>query len=307
MLAAGCLALMFGAVSYSKDKAPACTYSDKPLEAPAGSAPGSNKYSRITITATTPAAGEPVHPATVIGVDVEYHVADFQPGKLELIANFAVMTFGLNKRVGESGAGKHFLGQAHGIAHLCAPIRVLFQEKDTRWPLRMHVSLNIRSSPTSSTLYAQSGSVEWPSPDLDKAALLRQKTAPSEDYYLALDALFGFQAENSAVYRACVERFPETAALLDEPFRGWSERNGPLFARIESLQLERFTEMLRGTTSKPAESIAEERQFYVDFLGRQNDVQMRGRCAELRLKLTGEAREFVGRYIAILDEQASRK
>jgi hypothetical protein len=303
MLAAGCLALIVGAPGHSKDKAPACSYSDQALEAPAV-AP---KYSRITITGTAPAAGEPVHRSTVIGVDVEYHLADFQPGKLELIANFAVMTFGLNKRVGESGQGKHFLAQAHGVAHLCAPIEALFLEKDTRWPLRMHVSLNTRTSPTSSTVHAQSGSLEWPSPDLGKDALLRQKTAPSEDFYLALDALFGYQAENTAVYRACVERFPETAALLDEPFRRWTERNAALFTRVEGLQLQRFTEMLRGTTGKPAESIEDERRYYGEYLARQDDVQMRSRCADLRLKLGGEAREFVGRYIAIIDEQASRQ
>jgi hypothetical protein len=299
-----CLALVcVGAPSFSKDKAPACTYSDKPLDAPAESP----KYSRITITSTSPAAGEPVHPDTVIGIDVEYHVADFTPGKLELLANAAVMTFGLNISLGDRAQGQHFLGQAHGIAHLCAPIRGLFLQKNTRWPLRIHVSLNSQERANFTTLHAESGSLEWPSPDLDKAALLRQKTAPPEDYYLALDTLFAFQVENTAVHKVCVERFPETAPLLDDPFRSWNERNAPLFARIESLQMQRYTEMLRGTNGNAAERLERGRHFYDDYLARQDDVQMRARCTELRLKLGGEAHEFVGRYIRILDEQASRK
>ena len=52
---------------------PVCTPSNRK-----GSAEEPAKRSRLVLRATTPAEGEAVHPGTVIGIDVEYHVGELR-------------------------------------------------------------------------------------------------------------------------------------------------------------------------------------------------------------------------------------
>jgi hypothetical protein len=70
----------------SKDKSRPCVYS----EHSPGSAEEPAKRSRLVLSATTPAEGEAVHPGTVIGIDVEYHVANFAPGRYRLVITFPI-------------------------------------------------------------------------------------------------------------------------------------------------------------------------------------------------------------------------
>ena len=196
----------------SKDKSPPCVYSEQPQ----GSAEEPAKRSRLVLRATTPAEGEAVHPGTVIGIDVEYHVANFAPGRYRLVINFSDFIPGSTTTVDDTD-GSRFITQAHGAAHLCATIRGLFPKEDVRWPLQMYVSLQESTGGRSSTLHAETRRVSFPSPDLSARALERQKLAPPEDYFHALDAIFTYREEHSAVYRACVARLPDTAATLAEP------------------------------------------------------------------------------------------
>lgn len=282
---------------------PECSYAETPLPVPA-QAP---KRSRLTLTATVPGAGEAVHPNTVIGIDVEYHVAEFEAGRYELVIHFDEFIPGSTKISGDRSGRPRFVAQAHGAAHLCAPIGAVFREETVRWPLQMHVSLQKWTGELSRTLYAQTQRIAFPSPDLSAKAQQRQKLAPSEDYYRSLDAIWNFQRENAAVYRACVDRFPEMVATLDVPYRQWTEKNAGLFAQVDALQLERHTEVTRGFTETPTERVDAMRAKFGTYLERLSDVSRRDRCADMPLIFTGEPREFVGRYLtSVNDYVASR-
>jgi hypothetical protein len=198
----------------SKDKSRPCVYS----EHSPGSAEEPAKRSRLVLSATTPAEGEAVHPGTVIGIDVEYHVANFAPGRYRLVINFSDFIPGSTTTVDDTD-GSRFITQAQGAAHLCATIRGLFPKEDVRWPLQMYVSLQESTGGRASTLHAETRRVSFPSPDLSARALERQKLAPPEDYFHALDAIFMYREEHSAVFRACVARLPDTAATFDESYR----------------------------------------------------------------------------------------
>jgi len=291
-------ALAFTHRAESKEKAPACVYGEQPMETPA-QAP---KRSRLLVTGSVPQAGEPVHPGTVLGIDVEFHVQDFEAGRYELMVHFAELVPGSTKIAGDNRGEPRMLSTAHGTAHLCVPLAALFREDDVRWPLRMHISLQKRTGPRSSLLYAQTQFVEFPSPDLSAKVQQRQKLAPPDDYYYALDSVFGFGEEHMALYKGCVERFPETAATLDAPYRAWSERNAALFEQMTALQLERYTEMTRGTDQNAANRMRAARDDYVEYVDKQSDVTLRRRCAELHLVFGGEPREFVGRYLTIVND-----
>lgn len=292
----------FATAAAAKDESPRCVYSDQPLAA----ADVPAKRSLLLLGDTTPAAGEAVHPNTVIGIDVEYHVADFAPGRYRLVINFAGLIPGATTTVDDNGEDR-FIAQAHGKARLCATIRGLFTKEDVRWPLQMHVSLQESAGSSSSKLYAETRRVAFPSPDLGAKALERQKLAPPEEYFYALDAIFMYREEHAAAYRACVARLPDTATALDVPFREWNERNRALFEQVSALQLERYTQVYRGSDAVPAQQLQKSRDEFDTFMDRQSDLALRDRCTKLRLVLTGEPGEFIGRYLRIVNEHDAKR
>ena len=296
-------ALAFAQGVEGKEKAPACAYNEQSLAAPAEAL----SRSRLVLKATAPQAGEAVHPNTVIGIDVEYHVKDFEPDSYELVVHFAELVPGSTTIADDGSRDPRRLLQPHGIAHLCVPIGGLFREEDVRWPLHLHVSLQKRTGPRNSLLYAQTQAVTFPSPDLSAKVQQRQKLAPPIDYYYALDSIFAFHEEQLALYKGCVDRFPETSATLEAPYRAWTARHAGLFEKMDALQVERYTEMTRGTGSDAASQMREARSDFADYVERQSDVTLRRRCAELHLVFIGEPQEFVGRYLTIVNDYVATR
>ena len=299
VFAAACLVLSCQTGAWAKERPPACEYAETPLAEPA-EAP---KRSRLVLLATAPAAGEEVSTRTTLGIDVEYHIAEFQPGSYELVVHFAEIAAGSTKIVSDDNVGGHLLTQPQGRARLCAPLAGLFREDDVRWPLQMHVSLHKRTGSRSSLLYAETQRVPFPSAQISNRALQRQSEAFSDEYFFSLDAILAFHDQQVATYKACVERLPDTVAILDAPFRAWTEAHGAMFAKMDALQMQVFGEITRGTTETAAGRMAEARKEFTNFLDRQPDVSLRRRCMELPIALNGEPREFVGRYIAIVNDQ----
>ena len=299
VFAVACLVLGSQTTAWAKDSPPGCEYAETPLAGPAD-AP---KRSRLVLLATAPAAGEEVNSRTTVGIDVEYHIADFQPGGYELVVHFAEIAFGSTKIVNDGKPDGRLLTQPQGRAHLCAPLGGLFREDDVRWPLQMHVSLHKRTGARSSVLYAETQRVPFPSTQISNRALQRQKESFSDEYYFSLDAILAFHDQQVATYKACVDRLPDTVAILDAPFRAWTQGHGAMFAQMEALQMQVYDEITRGTTQTAAARMAEARREFTHFLDRLSDVSLRRRCMELPIALNGEPREFVGRHIAIVNEQ----
>jgi hypothetical protein len=151
-------------------------------------------------------------------------------------------------------------------------------------------------------LYAQTQRTAFPSPDLSAKAQQRQKQAPSEDYYRSLDAVWVFHHENAAIYRACVDRFPEVSAVLEAPYLQWTGKNAALFAQVDALQLERYTEVTRGYAESATSRLDTMRGEFASYMERLSDVTLRDRCADMPLIYTGEPREFIGRYLTIVND-----
>jgi len=152
-------------------------------------------------------------------------------------------------------------------------------------------------------LYAETQKVAFPSTQVSNRARQRQKEAFSDEYYVSLDAILAFHHQQVAAYKSCVERLPDTAALLDAPFRAWTREHGAMFAQMEALQMQVYDEITRGTAETAAARMAEARREFTQFLDRLPDVSLRRRCMELPIALNGEPREFIGRYLAIVNEQ----
>jgi hypothetical protein len=287
----------------AKEKPAACVYSDEALPEPA------EKHSRsgVTLIASSPAGGEPVHPSTVIAVDVEYYLQGPNPGEHRLSVNFAELMPSSSTYVSDPKNGEPALRHAQGRAHLCVPIGLLFRADRVRWPLEMFVSLQKANGPRSFLLLGETRRLRFPSPDLSAKTLERVKLSPPVDYYRALEAAFAHVAENTAAYAACVARFPESRDTLDEPFKGWKERNAAVIQQLDQLELERLREEVRGTTANADAELRDKRQRYDDFMQRQADVNLRSRCVTLHLIFAGDAPEFIGRYLRIINEDLARR
>src|SRR5688572_19953079 len=94
---AACLVLASQTSAWAEENPPGCEYAETPLAGPA-EAP---KRSRLVLLATAPAAGENVNTRSTVGIDVEYHIADFQPGVYELVVHFAEIAAGSTKIVND--------------------------------------------------------------------------------------------------------------------------------------------------------------------------------------------------------------
>jgi len=283
--------------------AAACTFSDQPLEAPAVA----DKRNRLVLLGSDPASGEAVRSATVISLDVEYHIADFEPGKFELVVLANQLTPGTTTIVSDGGRGRNVLNQAHGKAHVCAPLRLLFNQDGVRWPLQLIVSVHKQSGPGSYMTYAQTQRLQFPSPDLSAKALQQQKASKSENYYLALDEAFDFYHRNVATYESCIDRFPETEAMLGDLYKGWTGRHAALFARIDALQLQRYRELVRSTSQTPETRMSQSLKDYAELMKQRTDLTLRRRCMDLSLVMNGEPREFIGYYLSLIDAESPQK
>jgi hypothetical protein len=282
-------------------KPPACVYSEEALP------PQPVDRSSVRLLGTQPAVGDPVRKATQIGIDVEYHVHEFTPGAYRLIVHFAELVPGSTTIVGDDVAGGRWLANAHGKAHLCAPVAGLFREDDVRFPLEMYVSLQKANGPRSWLLYGETRKVSFPSPDANAQMLERTRLAPSMEFYASLDLAFGFHEENVAGYEACVARFPETREWLDASYQSWTQQHAAVFKQVHDLQMERFTQATRNSNTNADTRLKETRDSYKDFMERQTDIRLRDRCVEFGLVFTGEPRQFIGRYLGVIDEYVANR
>jgi len=80
-----------------------------------------------------------------------------------------------------------------------------------------------------------------------------------------------------------------------------------LFARIDELQMQRYAGFVRGTNETVELRLNEARADFTKAMQRLSDVNLRRSCDLLPLVLTGEAHEFVGRYLSLVEAEVPKK
>jgi len=208
----------------------ACQYREEP-----GTATKIEK-TRISLLAVDPAEGGEVRRESVVSVDVEFQIADFEPKTFRFMANFPT------KGLGSTGAldpgNSPYIESASGKVHLCVPLDELYESPMVLWPLSMRVEVLRETGGGSGTIAGSSSSVKFNAVDSPAGALERQAKAPPEEYYDALRHVSGFFNSRMTRYKACIARFPAMQPALTRAYRAWEGRHRADIDFVAELQFE---------------------------------------------------------------------
>jgi len=208
-------------------------------------APPAEKSS-ISVTALSPLEGGELNKSMIIGVDVEYHIADFKPGDYFLGPIFATRGFG------GMAPGKFeqypSLTAASGKAHFCIPLDEVYEHSTVRWPLSMQVNLMRRLDGVSTTSMATSRPYSFRVTDIPSGALERQANDPTQEYQFALMKAWGYYRFRSIAYKLCIEKYPAMQPVYTKAYRDWESRHRADIDFINQVQFESYLKQVRGHT-----------------------------------------------------------
>lgn len=215
-----------------------CKYHEEPsTDAPAGK-------SRVTILAATPAEGGEVQRDTVIGVDVEYQVADFARDTFSLDAQFP--TSAHSSMSPGKVADRKYLQSPSGKVHLCVPLEEVYEHDSVRWPLTMRVTLHRQTGPGGTMIVARGQEMGFNALDIPQGALERQAREPPPEFDDALMKTSTYLRSRAGIYRACIARYPARQPALTKAYRAWEARHRASIDFISEVQFERLRAVAGG-------------------------------------------------------------
>jgi hypothetical protein len=230
-------------VSAAPDAA-ACRYSEQPAAAAAA-----NKSS-LKLLGTVPAEGGDVRRDTVIGVDLEYRLANFQPDTFFLMALFPTDE-GNSTGPGDTSNSAPLSGAA-GTVHLCVPLTQIYENEHMRWPLSMFV-LMLEMHNRHGTSVASTGSVKFKAIDPPAGALEPRKDGPAEKYADSVKGSWEYFTNRSVRYKACIARFADMQPPLTKAYRAWEARHHADMDLVAEAQFELDKVRAKGRADDAAE------------------------------------------------------
>ncbi len=233
------LVLVLNASVSRADPAPAqpCQYRESAAQDGSEPVETGGSPAVIWLQSTRPAEGGRIDSATVLEVDVEFRVANFEPGMFFLMPQFPTT-------YGSMYPDKDFemprLQSARGRAHLCVPLAEVFEDPAVRWPLSVILSINQIQSDGSSRPVAESKMVSFSAFDLPTGVTAHHAAAPPEEYVRALMKAFTFFEVKRALDSVCGRRIPEMLESFARVYPMWKTRHAATINLVNSLQLEQF-------------------------------------------------------------------
>jgi len=214
-----CAAVLLLAGTPTVQAAPdaSCQYAEKPA---ATAKPVTT--TSVTVVATSPAEGGDVRKDTVIGIDIEYHVAKFVPDGLCLTALFPT------DEGSSTGPGDPTntppLTSADGTVHLCVPLASIYANEHMRWPLSLFVIM-IEMQGRRGQGVGVSRTLKFNALDPPPGALAPKVDGPAEKYLDSVKGAWEYLTVRTARYKACIARFPNLQPALTRAYRGWEARH----------------------------------------------------------------------------------
>jgi hypothetical protein len=211
-----------------------CVPSEQPSPPPAAGTP----KSFVRMQLVDPANGGAVDAGSVLVVDVDYAVADFEPGQYGLMVYFSALVSFTSPAGPE---GRYELPRGSGRVRLCVPLRDIYAAPRLRWPLQMYVSLNKRQenvSPKFSAMFApvaNSERVSLNSVAPPRETERRQADAVDDMYRDAVTVVTGMIVNREAAGLRC-SQVPELEVEFTAAHRGWMSRNQPVIDHVSTLQ-----------------------------------------------------------------------
>jgi hypothetical protein len=220
MKSTACAAVLLLAGTLAVQAAPDagnCQYSEHPVTA---SQPA--KTTTLEVRASSPAEGGDVRKETVIGIDLEYHVAKFVPDSLILTALFPTDE-GSSTGPGDS-TNTPPLTSADGTVHLCVPLTSIYDNDRVRWPLSLFVIM-IEMQGRRGQGVGTSRTLKFNGLDPPPGALAPRVDGPAEKFADSVKGAWDYLALRTARYKGCIARFAQMQPPLTRAYRAWESRH----------------------------------------------------------------------------------
>lgn len=214
-----------------------------PVELPAPPADPGAPGSFVRMHLVDPANGGAVDADSIVVVEVDYRVADFQPGEFGLMMYFPALVSATSPLGPE---GRYELQKGSGRVRLCVPLREIYATPRLRWPLQMYVSLNRRQENVSSRFSAMFAPVADSEPvPLNSVrppdeTRRRQGDTVEPAYRDAVTVLMGMVTGIEAAGTTC-PLLPELEVEFTAAHRAWVARNAALIERVRALQRDLYS------------------------------------------------------------------
>jgi len=284
--------------AHSKD----CRYEDRAIEAAV------MNNSAVTVTAVSPPEGAEVNGSTVIGVDVEYHIADFEPGAYLLHAAFdtedpAGMTPG-------RAADYPKLNFPAGRAHLCIPLKPVYEHPTVRFPLSMHVRLTRLDKDMTTQRAAVAPPMAFRATDLPHGALERMAAAAPPEYHLALGKAYVYFANLGVLYKLCIEKHPDLQTAYTQTYRAWEARHRSDIDLVTNLQFDSYLKRVGGRADLAAKFDDQARVAFRNIYEKDGPAELKRSCDRILHDMAeGEnmTRNHIGEQLEIVRKYAPKQ
>ena len=185
----------------------------------------------LHLSSIMPAPGAPVNEKTLLLADLDYAVADFEPGHFKIMAQFETITDGMT--TDGSFRDYPFPRSAAGKLHFCFPLSDVWNLPTIKRPLTVRFMLNRVYDSGMSEPIAKTGFFTFPSAGQD-GGLPSGGASGSDDYAVALIKVYSTFEQYAADQRYCADHFPELAANVNEGFERWTSKYSGANAEINS-------------------------------------------------------------------------
>jgi hypothetical protein len=221
---------MCATASQAIGQADGCVYAVEPRSSAAP------QTSRISLVGMTPSVGNEVRRDTILVVDVDFEVVDFQQKAFWLYAIFQTTAM---QSIGPDSLIPRPLEAAAGRARLCIPLADIHENPLVKWPLKMYLTV-YKAGRSGPETVAFTDPINLKSTDVPEGALERQAEAPPVEYYDSLTKVAEFFNSRLGRYKICIERFPDIQPQLTPVYRAWESRHREQIELVSRLQFDLF-------------------------------------------------------------------
>jgi len=225
---------------------------EREIPGPAASKPS------LKLTAVSPADNSFVSRDSTVVAEIEYSIANFEPGMYQVLAQFETTDSGVT-----SGGGVQEQPEvqfARGALRFCYPLRAIWSMPTIRFPLALKFNLTKRNEDGSTRVVAQSPVTHFNAVDRSGASARAAPTADQLAMREAVHELSGLLNYVELHTQMCAEAFPDMKSSLLPPLEAWQKRYSKLKERSDALYLDMVRQQIPGIARNDALRIRDGQQ-----------------------------------------------
>jgi hypothetical protein len=263
--------------------------------------------SELSSIVVDPPAGTAIDEHTILGVDLEYRVADFSRQLFRLSPQFRTHANGSSRSFDIDGKETEVrLESPAGRVRLCIPLRHIFTEDahSVLWPLEMKLSLlkTIDASGSQEGV-ARADWIRLSVTEIPAAARERQARAPTKEYEDSLESAFSYFVGRAALYKTCLQRFQALQPRLTSMYRDWESRHKADIDYVTSLKFEAIEQQFDGRTEIAVMTFDKIDELYLQTYAQLKAENLKAACGNFPEQLSpkgDDAQSMVVGHLAVL-------